>query len=31
MEGVTLQRALDREDVRVDGRVLEFFAGLGIG
>jgi hypothetical protein len=31
MEGVTLQRALDRDDVRVDGRVVEFFAGLGLG
>ncbi len=28
MEGMTLQRPLMREDVKMDGRVAEFFAGL---
>lgn len=31
LEGLTLQRPLTREDVHVDGRVVEFLAGLGAG
>lgn len=31
LQGMTLQRALTRDDVIVDARVTEFFAGLGVG